>query len=209
MENNKIIYLSIPDKYYNVYQKLLNALADFGKQIIDECHTTKSTSVISVVNCWNLFQSALACFELGNTEKCDFFINYINKQLDIIYKNNKVINLPADGGIYPSNKFATRIYVGSINSENFDFDINKLTEYVKEDTINGKYIVNTKEGDYIWILVPTIYENAYFTVNSVQIDTIKVKDVMLQINNSNIEYSCYRTIDYLASAKIVIEITNI
>jgi len=88
MENtNDFIYLTIPEEYICTYHKLLNYMADFGKTVIDDCNASCKGSGKNILTCWNLFQSALAAYELGRTKEADFFINYIEKQLKLIYKN--------------------------------------------------------------------------------------------------------------------------
>ena len=83
MEND-LIYLKIPIRFQQVYEKLLLALADYGKVILDNC---KYNVQLDIIICWNLFQTAIACEELDRTQEADLFINYIDKQLNITYKN--------------------------------------------------------------------------------------------------------------------------
>lgn len=61
-------------------------MADYGKTIIDDCNATCKGNGKQILNCWNLFQSAIANKELGNNKQADLFIDYINKQLDNIYR---------------------------------------------------------------------------------------------------------------------------
>ena len=83
---NEIIYLKIPIRFQQIYEKLLLALADQGKTILDSCN--KANDIQSnIIVCWNLFQTALACEELNRTKEADLFIDYIGKQLNIVYKN--------------------------------------------------------------------------------------------------------------------------
>lgn len=94
------VYLTIPKDYVCVYHKLLNYLADFGEQAIKDCEATCKAPNMYVIQCWNMFQSALACHTLGQDDKANLFINYINAQLDNIYKGtNKEIY--CGGGVLP------------------------------------------------------------------------------------------------------------
>lgn len=90
--NPEYAYLTIPTEYICTYHKLLVYLADFGKDLLSDCSASCKGDNKTVVDCWNLFQSALACRTLGRTEEANLFIDYINKQLTNIYKNsnNKV-----------------------------------------------------------------------------------------------------------------------
>lgn len=94
MENiDNYTYLTIPDEYVCTYYKLLSYMADFGKTIIDDCNASCKGSGRNILTCWNLFQAALAAYELGRTKEADFFINYIERQLKQIYKNVGTFNL--------------------------------------------------------------------------------------------------------------------
>lgn len=80
------VYLTVPSEYVCVYHKLLSCIADFGKEILDNCEASCKGIGKSIINCWNLFQSAIACKELGRDDEANLFIDYINKQLFIIYR---------------------------------------------------------------------------------------------------------------------------
>lgn len=84
--NPEVVYLTIPVEWVCIYHKLLIVLSDIGKKIIDDCNTTCKGTGKTIINTWNIFQSALACKSIGETEKAEFLINYVIKQLDIIYK---------------------------------------------------------------------------------------------------------------------------
>lgn len=87
--NPQYVYLTIPSEYVCLYHRLLIYMADFGKEIIDDCSTICNGGNKSIINCWNLFQSAIACKELGKDKEAEFFINYIELQLKNIYHNNR------------------------------------------------------------------------------------------------------------------------
>lgn len=90
-----IIYLVLPNSYKDTYYKLLYLLAAIGKNIIDDCNYACNNRGNNVFTCWNLFQAALAAYNLGDTKKSDLYINYINSQLDI-YAKNENIEIPDD-----------------------------------------------------------------------------------------------------------------
>lgn len=96
----EFLYLTIPADYVCTYHKLLVYLADFGKKLLDDCSATCKGNNKTVIDCWNLFQSALACRTIGQDKQASLFIDYINKQLDNIYRgtDEKVFN---GGNYYP------------------------------------------------------------------------------------------------------------
>lgn len=96
----ELLYLTIPAEYVCTYHKLLVYLADFGKKLLDDCSATCKGNNKIVIDCWNLFQSALACRTLGQDKQAALFIDYINKQLEQVYRgtDEKVFN---GGNYYP------------------------------------------------------------------------------------------------------------
>lgn len=96
----ELLYLTIPSEYVCTYHKLLVYLADFGKKLLDDCSATCKGNNKTVIDCWNLFQSALACRTLGQDKQAALFIDYINKQLEQVYRgtDEKVFN---GGNYYP------------------------------------------------------------------------------------------------------------
>lgn len=83
--NVEKVYLTIPKEYVCTYHKLISLVADLGKEIIDDCTYACKGNGKNVLNCWSLFQAACANYGLGNKTKADFFINYIEGQLKILY----------------------------------------------------------------------------------------------------------------------------
>lgn len=80
------VYLTIPQEYICIYHKLLVCLSDFGENAIKDCKAACEGTNLYVIQCWNMFQSALACRALGLLDKAELFIKYIKAQLDLIYK---------------------------------------------------------------------------------------------------------------------------
>lgn len=90
-ENNieiipEYVYLTVPREYVCTYHKLLIYLSDFGKALLDDCSSSCKGDNKTVIDCWNMFQSALACKALGKDKEAELFIDYINKQLNNIYR---------------------------------------------------------------------------------------------------------------------------
>jgi hypothetical protein len=82
------VYLTIPAEWVCVYHKLLSYMADFGKTIVDDCTALCQGNGKNVVSCWNIFQAAVSARALGRTAEADFFIKYVKKQLELIYKGS-------------------------------------------------------------------------------------------------------------------------
>ena len=76
------IYLTIPIEYIPLYKKLLICLSEIGEDILKTCDSTCKCSKAKVVmECWIMFQSALASRVLGEVKKEKVFIKYIEARL--------------------------------------------------------------------------------------------------------------------------------
>lgn len=84
------IYMTIPSKYMCTYMRLVGLVADIGRQLLDDCNATCKGSGKNITNCWNMFQSALACYSLDRTDEADLLVNYIDKQISNLYNLNNV-----------------------------------------------------------------------------------------------------------------------
>lgn len=143
---SEYLYLTIPADYVCVYHKLLTYMADFGKDQIDDCTSSCKGNGKNIITCWNLFQSAVAAYNLDRKKEADFFINYITKQLDNLYSNtgkkthtNLIpVKITDDGRL--------KAIVGCGNDIKFyvDFETKRLyEEYLNSSNDNQKYeIIN-------------------------------------------------------------------
>lgn len=90
-DTDKFIYLEIPIDYACTYHKLLTYMADYGEDAIKECDSACKGSNKSIIKCWNMFQAAIAAYEIGKKKEADLLIKYIDAQLDNIYKKTDFI----------------------------------------------------------------------------------------------------------------------
>lgn len=84
------IYLLIPENYITIYQKLITLIINNNKVIKE-----KPDNVVNkqIIDCWNLFQSAVAAYNLGFEKEADFFINFIDCHINnIIDKYGEIYN---------------------------------------------------------------------------------------------------------------------
>lgn len=84
------IYLLIPENYITIYQKLITLIINNNKAIKE-----KPDNVVNkqIIDCWNLFQSAVAAYNLGFIKQADFFINFIDCHINnIINKYGEIYN---------------------------------------------------------------------------------------------------------------------
>lgn len=126
------LYLTIPADYICTYHKLLVYLADFGKNLLNDCSAACKGNNKIVIDCWNLFQSALACRTIGQDKQASLFIDYINKQLEQIYKgtNKEVFNGSNYYSITPDGKLKALVSCQTPNIK-FEVDLNTGELYQK------------------------------------------------------------------------------
>lgn len=88
------IYLLIPENYITIYQKLITLI--INNKAIKE----KPDNVVNkqIIDCWNLFQSAVAAYNLGFEKDADFFINFIDCNIDKIKNIDEKLILQLDDG---------------------------------------------------------------------------------------------------------------
>ena len=89
---NKYSYLKIPLDYVCVYNKLAYCLYYYGIDIIKDCQASCKQTNKTIIECWNLFQLAVNCFEKGEIDKANYFIDYIKNNIDRIYNSNIITN---------------------------------------------------------------------------------------------------------------------
>ena len=65
------IYLVVPVKYRCTYNRLLTALSDFGIDALKDCDSVCKGNKGQVIKCWNMFQAAIAAYNLGNEREAD------------------------------------------------------------------------------------------------------------------------------------------
>lgn len=126
------IYLLIPENYYSIYYILITLISKYHKEI-----KTKENiyPYKQILDCWNLFQAAIIAYSLEYYKDANFFINFINEQINklninidiplIIEINNGIIYKYING----NNKdmlFKVDVNIGQLiveNNTNCDFKI--------------------------------------------------------------------------------------
>lgn len=154
--NVEYVYLTIPQEYVCIYHKLLVYLADFGEAAIKDCKAACEGTNLYIIQCWNMFQSALACYHLGLLDKAELFIKYIKAQLDLIYKGTDK-EVYCDSGVMPINEDGKiRARVSCLNDTvrfYVDAETGKLYEkYLAEKelstvySIENNHLIETNNG---------------------------------------------------------------
>lgn len=80
------VYVTIPAEYICVYHRILAMLADYGLDMIKDCKATCTERNSGVIECFNMFNSAVACKKLGKEKEAALIIKYIKAKINQIYK---------------------------------------------------------------------------------------------------------------------------
>lgn len=116
--SDDFLYLKIPNEYECVYRKLLQDLSSLGVKGLRDCKemSLAYNNVSHILDSWNMFQIALAAYELLEFKKADTIINYINKNMvyccpyikrtygDIIMFYGEVNSKPSNNDILNSSQ---------------------------------------------------------------------------------------------------------
>ena len=71
------IFLTVPKVYQCTFEKLLNKLATWGQELLDDCTVSCKGSNKNILNAWNLFNAACIAYDTCGVCKADYIVNYI------------------------------------------------------------------------------------------------------------------------------------
>ena len=80
------VYVTIPADYICVYHRILSLLADYGMEMLNDCKAGCTDRNSGVIECFNMFNSAVAARKLGNSKLANVLIKYVKAKLNQLYK---------------------------------------------------------------------------------------------------------------------------
>lgn len=80
------IYVTIPAEYICVYHRILAMLADYGEEMLKDCKAGCTDKNSGVIECFNMFNSAVAARKLGKDKLAEVIIKYVKTKINSIYK---------------------------------------------------------------------------------------------------------------------------
>lgn len=101
--NPEYIYMTIPADYVCTYHKILILLSEYGVDMLNDCQAGCSNQNKSIINCFNMFNAAVAARKLGQDKTAETIMKYVNGQLNIIHNHNDIntkIVFPVDENGY-------------------------------------------------------------------------------------------------------------
>lgn len=81
------VYVTIPAEYICVYHRILAMLADYGIEMLQDCKANCTERNSGVIECFNMFNAAVACRKLGKTKEANVIITYIKAKINSIYQS--------------------------------------------------------------------------------------------------------------------------
>lgn len=79
------IYVTIPAEYICVYHRILAMLADYGEEMLKDCKASCTDRNSGVIECFNMFNAAVAARKLGKDKLAETLIKYIKAKINQIY----------------------------------------------------------------------------------------------------------------------------
>lgn len=86
--NPEYIYITIPAEYICVYHRILAMLADYGEDMLNDCKAACKDRNSNIIECFNMFNAAVAARKLGKTSLANTLINYVKATLEQLYGGN-------------------------------------------------------------------------------------------------------------------------
>lgn len=157
----QFVYITIPKEYLCVYNKILVMLADYGIEMLKDCKASCTDRNSNVIECFNMFNAAVAAYKLNNTSLANTLITYVKAKIEQIYKGRVdttfVFPLDEDNNIrsFISCEDTIKLFINPIDNELF-------TNTFKENgSIQQQFIIDTKDEEK-----PFSYDISYSLVNN-------------------------------------------
>ena len=82
------VYVTIPADYICIYHKILVLLSKYGVDMLKDCSAKCSAKNKTIIDCFNMFNAAVAARKLEQTKVAETIIKYVEGQLKLIYNEN-------------------------------------------------------------------------------------------------------------------------
>lgn len=130
------IYTTIPVDFIAVYHALLEAMSDYGEQSLKDCKAKCTDKNETVLDCYNMFNAAVAARRNENIKLADLLLYYITSKLTQL--GYKVVNTSFP--FYVGNNNETKVLVTV--DENGEATMTEYsTNYLYYLPFNGKYFL--------------------------------------------------------------------
>ena len=132
-DNNKFIFLKVPVKWTDIYNKLLILMSNRGIDMIKDCNASCDGETKKLIECWNQFNAACAAYAIGQETEAKILIRILIDCMNKKYKTNY------DEEYYTDFNIDDLSY---INCNNSTFFINEIINLYNADNFNDFSINN-------------------------------------------------------------------
>ena len=80
------IYTTIPAEWVCVHRKILMMMADYGEAMLKDCKASCTDRNSNIIECFNMFNAAVAAKNIGQDKKANLIINYVKAKINQFYK---------------------------------------------------------------------------------------------------------------------------
>lgn len=225
------IYVTIPADYVCVYHDIMQLLADYGIDMLKDCKASCTSRNSNVIECFNLFNAAVAARKLGNVKLADLLINYIKAKIchlrDSSSESEFTLNIDGKGDIQVYVKCTDEECKMLADQETID----KIIEYYSgdeqstwlcyfgageqyDDILSSTYVIYYTEltgnhevdvvvtGDYIMLIMP-----ADGTYNRILMNGFEVPmEIANRFTHNGKTYICYKSSNAYNNGKYTLTI---
>ena len=202
------IYVTVPAEYICVYHRILAMLADYGEDMLKDCKASCTDRNSNVIECFNMFNAAVAARKLGKDKLAETLIKYIKAKINQMYRgvdNSTSFVFPVDENgqlkTFVSCNERPMFYINPEDMELYEHKFgNGFEEHFglgEEDSTNDENLDSTKLEA---TLVPK-----YETIHDV---VVPCAEITISYNGSTVEKS-KTTISYYFDDEEVIDFRSI
>ena len=76
-DNNKFVFLKVPVKWTEIYNKLLILMSNRGIDMIKDCNASCDGETKKLIECWNQFNAACAAYAIGQETEAKILIRIL------------------------------------------------------------------------------------------------------------------------------------
>lgn len=164
------IYVTIPAEYICVYHRILAMMADYGEEMLKDCKANCTDKNSGVIECFNMFNSAVAARKLGKDKLAEVIIKYVKAKINQIYKskdNSTSFVFPVDENgqlkAFVSCGERPRFYINPDDGELYEHKLgNGFDEHFRlgpEDESDEDNFIPPIKGDGLEVILKPRYEN--------------------------------------------------
>ena len=141
------VYVTIPAEYICVYHRILAMLADYGEDMLKDCKASCTEKNSNVIDCFNMFNAAVAARKLGKDKLAETLIKYIKAKINQIYQGNDNCT---ESFIYPIDPNGHIKTIVSCKGDDVKFEVTEEEAHLLQriiDKDNNGHLIITKDNE--------------------------------------------------------------